>query len=224
MRAIVSYIFGITAFTIAVQNADLAVVSLISAMPILGLLAWIMFREKVSPVSIPFILISALGVFFLTGVDLSGFHLGIGEIAAIVSAVGFNVGFLMSRLHAKQRSNYDNTTILLLIGWIPVCLLSVLATESIIPQHISLAAVIGLLFASAFNVFGLYAANYIFNNLKAYVAGNILLLEGVWAAVIGLVLYAESLTVHVVVGGLLILLSALTINRIDNKNEETLSV
>lgn len=219
LRAIVAYFFGVTVFTIAIQHADLATVSFISSVPTLGLLAFIMFREKIPLMSIPFILLAAVGVFFLTGVDVTHIQLGVGEIASIIAALGFNIGFLMSRLHKKTRSNYDNTTILLLIGWIPVFIASLIMQENIIPEHVSVTAWIGLVFAVALNIVGLYAANYVFTNLKAYVAGNILLLEGIWSLIIGSLFFAEPVTSSLIVGGLFILGSAIAVNQIDRRNE-----
>lgn len=218
-RAAVAYVGGVSIFTIAVQHADLSVVSFITAVPMLGLLAFIMFREKLPLLSVPFLVLSMVGVAFLTGIDITKFHFGIGEIAAIVAAVGFNIGYLMSRLHKKERNNYDNTTVLLLLGWIPVFIISLVLQEPL-PSQVSLTAWVGLAFSVIFNVIGLYATNYVFTNLKAYVAGNILLLEGVWAIIIGLLLYAEPLTLAIAVGGLLIVASAIAINKIDNRNEE----
>lgn len=221
MRATVSYAVGVAAFTVAIQHADLGVVSFISTLPVLGLLAFMLFRERLSQISLVFIAVSILGLFFLTGADIHNFHLGIGEIASIVALIGFNVGFLLSRLHRKERNNFENTTILLLIGWIPVFAISLILNEALIPHNVSTAAIIGLILSAIFNVVGLYATNYVFTNLKAYVAGNILLLEGIWATVIGAIWYSESITGAVIVGGLLIIASAFAINRIEAKDNET---
>jgi len=62
--------------------------------------------------------------------------------------------------------------------------------------------------------------NYVFTNLKAYVAGNILLLEGVWSVIIGLVIYGEPVTMAIAIGALLVVASAVAINKIDDRVEE----
>lgn len=223
VRAFLGYIFGTAIFTVAINNANLSIVAFISAVPMLGLLAFLMFREKLPLISLPFLAVSMIGVIFMTGANFGSFHLGIGEIAAIVSNVGFSVSFLMARMHDKKRNNFENTTILLLIGWIPIFIISLLLHENVVPQSLTIGALIGLVFAAVFNVINLYGANYVFNNMKAYAAGNILLLETVWASLIGLTIFAEPITLAVAAGGMLIVACALVINKIDKKDEEALA-
>lgn len=129
----------------------------------------------------------------------------------------------MARMHDKKRNNFENTTILLLIGWIPIFIISLLLHENVVPQSLTIGALIGLVFAAVFNVINLYGANYVFNNMKAYAAGNILLLETVWASLIGLTIFAEPITLAVAAGGMLIVACALVINKIDKKDEEALA-
>ncbi len=220
LRAILGYVFGTAVYTIAINNANLSVVAFISAVPTLGFIAYVMFREKIPLMSIPFFVLSLVGVLFLTGACLSNVHFGIGEIAAAISNIGFSVSFLMSRLHDKKRNNFENTTILLALGWIPVLIISLVLHEHVLPHSLSVTSAVGLLLAAVFNVINLYGANYVFTNMKAYVAGNVLLLETIWASIVGLLIYGEPVTIIVAAGGMLIVASALAINRIDNRNEE----
>lgn len=223
LRAIVSYVLGTAAFTVAVQNAELGVVSFIISVPTLGVLAFLFFREKLPLLSIPFIALATFGIFLLTGADLQKLHFGIGEIAATIAMFGFNIGYLMARLHKKQRNNYENTTIILLLAWIPMLIISLVLGENLVPQTITLAALVGLAVSSVLNVVGTLAINFVFTNMRAYVAGNILLLEGIWAVLFGLMLYGEPITFGIIVGGLLIVASAAAVNKIDNRNEEVVS-
>lgn len=220
VRAFLGYVFGTAIFTIAVNNADLSTVAFISAVPTLGLIAYVLFREKLPLLSLPFVGLSIAGVFILTGASIDKLHFGTGEIAAIVANIGFSISFLMARMHDKKRNNFENTTILLLLGWVPIFIISLLLHESIIPRDITVGSVVGLILAAVFNVVNLYGANYVFNNMKAYVAGNIILLETIWASMFGLILFSEPVTMSIAAGGLLIIACALAINRIDNKNEE----
>jgi drug/metabolite transporter (DMT)-like permease len=223
IRALVSYTVGVASFTVAIQHANLATVSFIAALPILGLLAWILFREKLPVKSLLPIGLSIIGLALVTGIDFSNFSFGIGEWAALICLLGFDIGFLMSRMHNKARSNFENTTILLLIGWIPVFMISMVKHEALLPDSVSAVAFTGLLFASLANIVGLYAINYVFTNLKAYVAGNILLLECVFALILGLVLYGEPITLGIVLGGLLIAASAIAVNNINKADQEALT-
>lgn len=223
LRAFISYVIGVAGFTVAIQNTNLGTVSFIAALPILGLLAWILFREKLPARSLLPIGISIVGLAFVTGIDVRDFSFGVGEWAAVICMLGFDIGYLMSRMHDKSRSNFENTTILLLIGWIPVFIISLVTHEALLPHSVTVTAIIGLLLASVANIVGLYAINYVFNNLKAYVAGNILLLECVFALVLGLLLYGEPITMGIAFGGLLILASAIAVNNINKADEAALT-
>jgi len=223
LRALISYVLGVASFTVAVQHTNLGIVSFIAALPILGLLAWILFREKLPAKSLLPIGLSIVGLTLVTGINFSNFNFGVGEWAAVICMLGFYIGFLMSRMHDKARSNFENTTILLLIGWIPVFIISLFSHEALLPHSVSAVAVVGLLLASLANIVGLYAINYVFTSLKAYVAGNILLLECVFALILGLVLYGEPVTAGIAFGGLLIVISAIVVNNINKADEEVLS-
>jgi drug/metabolite transporter (DMT)-like permease len=161
-----------------------------------------------------------VGLALLTGIDLGQLHWGIGEWAALICLLGFDIGYLMSRMHAKQRNNFENTTILLLISWIPLFIISMVQREGLLPHDVSLVAIVGLVLSVIANIAGLYAINYVFANLKAYVAGNILLLEGVFSLLLGFMFYSEPIVAGVVLGGLLIVVSAIMINNINKTNEE----
>jgi len=217
IRAFVSYTVGVAAFTVAIQNTDLGVVSFVSSIPLLGLFAWLLFREKLPIASLPFVLLSIVGLLFVTGFDYRDVRFGIGEVASLIAMIGFDIGFLMSRMHKKSRNNYENTTIILLLGWVPLFLISLFRHEQLIPDSVSMIAAVGLIVSSVQNVVGLYAINYVFTNLKGYVAGNILLLEGVFAIVLGYILYDEKLTWSLTVGGLIIMGCAFAINQIEHQ-------
>lgn len=73
----------------------------------------------------------------------------------------------------------------------------------------------GLLVSSILNVAGLVATNYVFTNLKAYVAGNLLLMEGVFALAVGWIIYGEKPVSMEIVGAAIILLCAVAISSID---------
>ncbi len=220
VRALLAYVVGVGFFTIAIQNAPLSTVSFISSLPLMGVLGWVLFRQKMRWATLPFIGLSIVGLALLTGLSLKNLHLGWGETAALISLLGFDVGFLMSRYHPKGFSNFQNTTLLLLVAWIPLFLISVGLHEPLIPPHVTAAGWIGLVVSSVLNVAGLYMINYIFGHLKAYVAGNLLLLEGVFALFIGLILYGETPASGALAGAVIILGCAFAISLIDGRGEK----
>lgn len=119
-----------------------------------------------------------VGLLLVAGVSLEDFKFGLGEAAAVVAMLGFDVGFLLSRKHRSGMSNYQNTTILLLMGWVPAFVLSLARKESLNLSQVSASGWFGPAMATVLNVARLVATNYVFIHMKAYLAGNILLLRG----------------------------------------------
>jgi len=222
LRSFLNYGVGVVLFTTAVLHADLAQVSFVSALPIVGLLAWLMFKEKLDAQSLPFILLSVVGLVLITGITSSSLHLRLGTIAAIVSTLAFDIAYLMVRYHPKELSNFHNTTLMLSFAWIPPLALLLMSGQSIIPAHISDAAGIGLAASVSLNVTGLYILNFIFSNMKGYVAGNILLLEGVFALILGYIFYNETLSLLALVGAAVIVVCAVALSRINLRQEKSL--
>lgn len=217
LRAVLNYGVGVMLFTVAINNTNLSTVSFISSLPILGVLAWLMFREKFALGAIPFVLLSIVGLVLVTKLSPSNLHLGIGEIAAIIGTLGFDISWLMVRYHPKRMTNFQNTTLMLSFAWMIPLVYMVIISQPIMPGSITVIALIGLMASAIFNIFGLYILNYIFKNLKGYVAGNILLLEGVFALIIGTLFYGEVTALTQLVGALLIAGCAVVVAKIESQ-------
>ncbi len=215
LRAFTYYTIGVGFGAIAVQHTSLSTVAFISSLPVAGLMAWIMFREKIPAKSAPFILLSILGLGLVAGVTLGGIKLGVGEIAAVASMLGFNIGFMLSRLHNKAKNNYENTAILLMLAWIPLFLGVLVTRQPLLPSSVSAKSAVALLISSLMNILIIVLVNFVFNTIKAYVAASLLLLEGFFAIIIGFILYGEKPSLSAVVGGIIIVGCALAINKIE---------
>ena len=125
----------------------------------------------------------------------------------------------MSRHHQSQLTNFENTTLMLLIGWVPILAVSLLLGEPLLSPQVSTVGWVVLVISGVSNVLGLIAINYIFANMKAYVAGNLLLTEGVIALGIGFWLYHEVPTVPALIGAAIILGCGYALSVIDAKSD-----
>jgi drug/metabolite transporter (DMT)-like permease len=77
----------------------------------------------------------------------------------------------------------------------------------------------GFVMSVVLNVAGLIAINYVFANLKAYVAGNLLLLEGVFALIVGFVGYKEVPAISSFFGAAIIMACAYAVSAIDSRGD-----
>lgn len=220
-RSFLNYGVGVMMFTVAINSTDIATVSFVSHLPIMGILGWLLFREKVKIKALPFVLISVIGLLLIANVDMSNFVLSKAIITILIANVGFNISYLMVRFHKKEMNTYQHTTIILCFSWIIPLIYMFTQGDTLIPDSITLKASIGLLLSSTLNVLGLFLVAYVFTNLKAYVAGNVLLLDGVFAVLIGYIVYNESYNSKQFIGAAIIILCAIAISRIDSKLEST---
>jgi len=222
VRSLLYFGAGIMLFTFAVNHTTLGIVSFSSSLPIVGFFGWIMFREKIDGKAIPFIFLSLLGLSFLCKIDITSFHVSFGVLTALLSMIAFDISYLMVRYHKAKMTNFQNTTLLLCFAWIPPLLAIMLTKGSFFPQHLTVQALIGLVLSSLFNIINLYLLNYIFSNLKSYVAGNILLLEGVFALIIGFIFYNETVNFMQIVGATIILVAAYAISFLERDQSVSL--
>lgn len=219
VRGILSYVVGVGMFTIAIQEAPLATVSLVSSLPLMGVFGWLMFRERVRLWSIPFIGLSVVGLLLVTGVTPTNLVLGPGVLAALVGLIGFDIGYLMSRHQPKQLSNFENTTLMLLVGWAPILVVSLVLGEPLLASNVSPIAWVALVISAISNVVGLIGINFVFQNLKAYVAGNLLLTESVFAIIVGYLIYHEVPTPAALLGAVIILVCGYAVSAIDARGD-----
>lgn len=219
LRAVMAFSVGVLLFTYAIQNTKFATVSFVASLPTLGILSWLMFRERLAKGSLPFILLSVVGLVLLTNIDLTNLRLGKGELAAIVSMIGFNIGYLLSRKHPDSSNKYQDATVVLSFGWIVPFLAVLMNGERVWPAHITTVAWVGLVASVIINIVGMVMINYVFAHMKAYVAGNIFLLEGIAALIIGMLLYSETISVREVLGAGVILTCAYMVAQKDKKGQ-----
>jgi len=211
-RSFIYYGLSVTLITYALLHTTLGIVSFASSLPIMGLLGYLYYKEKFNLKIIPIILLSVVGLALLSKINLSDFKLNSGLIAALGSLLFFDTAFLMVRLHNKKYTNYQNTAIILAFSWLVPLITLLVQHKRLWPAHVSLEAYIGLGVSIVLNVANLFFLNYIFSNLKAFVAGNILLLEGVFALIIGYIFFNEGVDLLQMVGVLIILGSTVAVS------------
>ena len=217
-RSFIYYGLSVTLITYALLHTTLGIVSFASSLPIMGLLGYLYYKEKFNIKIIPIILLSVVGLALLSKINLSDFKLNSGLIAALGSLLFFDTAFLMVRLHNKKYTNYQNTAIILAFSWLVPLITLLVQHKRLWPAHVSLEAYIGLGISIVLNVANLFFLNYIFSNLKAFVAGNILLLEGVFALIIGYIFFNEGVDLLQMVGVLIILGSTVAVSYMEYKD------
>ncbi|HSW37812.1 MAG TPA: DMT family transporter [Candidatus Saccharimonadales bacterium] len=221
-RAIVNYLFAVSLFSASVLHAKLGTVSFINALPFVALLGVLFFKEKLNLSKTGLILLSLLGVALVASKNLGDlFSWGYGEILAFFGAAAFAVSYVTRRWHKGSLNNYEITTLMFAISFVTLLIVSLLMGEGLPLDGWSYKLLATVAIAGLLNVSGLQLVNYAFTKVDNILAGNLLMLEVVFGLLLGYIFYKEVYTLRELLGGVLIVFSAIGMNYITStrKNE-----
>lgn len=216
LRAVTLYLFGIALLSQAYTQTLYSNVSFIGALPMTALFGFILLKEKISLKKIFYILIGFLGVIIIAVKDYSHLFIwGQGELFALISTVAFAFSYIFRKWQSDLLNNKEISVIIFFIGSVLLFVTSLLFREGL--PHIASFSSFTLLIiflAGLFNVANLFLTNYGFQKVEAVLASNILMLESLFAVVIGYLFFREIPLTKDFIGGALILCSAYMMNKI----------
>jgi drug/metabolite transporter (DMT)-like permease len=216
LRSITLYLFGVTLISKAYTETLYSNVSFIGALPLTAIFGFILLKEKVSFQKILFVLIGFLGVVIIAVHDYSHvFKWGQGELLTLIATVSFSLSYIFRKWQSDILNNKEISVIIFLISTLLLFISSLLLGEKL-PHTSSFSTftVLIIILAGLGNVANLFLTNYGFKKVQAVLAGNILMLESVFAVIIGFLFFRELPTFNDIIGGLLILSSAYMINKL----------
>lgn len=216
IRAFSNYIGGVILYTLAVFNTTLGNVSLIQALPLVALLGVLFLQEKLTKAKIFFLLLSFIGVAFISTTNISDiFVWGKGETLSFIAAFFFSFGYVSRRWQTNYLNNKEMTQIMLLIAAVFLLIGSFIFHENLPITGWSWPIVFALGISAIFNVLVLFLINYGFEHVKPFLASNILTLEAFFAIILGFLIYKEVPMMKDIVGGILIIISVVGMNYIE---------
>lgn len=223
-RACSLYVLGVTLFTKAIILAKYSNVSFIGALPVVAVLGFVILKEKVTLFKTLFIGLSLLGTMLLAVTDST--HLlswGLGEVLALIATVFFGLSYVLRRWHSNLLNNQEMTLIMLLLASILLIVTSVLMGEGIPnPNHGWSITIVGVVItAGVFNIANVFLVNYGFEKVEAALANNVLMLESLFAVLIGMLLYHEVPALKELIGGGIILISVFGMNHTENSSQNS---
>lgn len=173
--------------------------------------AYLLYREKLTGVEIASVLTAFMGIYLLSG--YSGFNYG--DILMVLCAIAFAFEIAMISKYARELNPMS------LAGWqvFAIGFFSVfpaaITTEKLVINHyvILALAVTGLLATFVAKIL----QNYMQAHTKSVDAGIILSLEGVFSHVFAAVFLSESLTPVQYLGVVLVFLAVIAISTIQNR-------
>lgn len=216
-RAVLMYL-GVALFTEAILNTKFSNATIIAVLPLMPILGYVFLRETIKVRTLVWIGVGFIGTALVAMQSLQALSFGYGELMALLSLVFFDLSYVTRKWQSDQLNNYESTVIMFAFA-VPFLFITSLLIGETLPEasDFSMFMVTVLVLAGLFNVINLFLTNFGFQNVKAAVAGNILTLEIFFALLYGFLLYGEVPVFREVVGGMLILLSVIFVNKLENE-------
>lgn len=194
----IGYGIAVIFITLAVLHTTFLNVAVIaSTSPFFALLLSILFlRKTISPMMFGFLSVSFTGVYLITTKTISPVitQFGIGEVYALMFAFGIGVFAVARKLLSKNLNNYEISIIVMGIAFISSLIGALLIGEEIdLAGFANPTAMAGLAIGSILNVSTTFLTNYGFGRIGAVAGAQILLLQNVFAPIIGFLLYNEMI-------------------------------
>lgn len=215
-RTIAYYLFGVVLWSLSYTYAKYSNVSFISAIPTTAILGYLILKDRLTLNKFILILVSFLGVVIISVKDFSNLFIwGKGEMLALVSAFCMSFSTILRRKHSGLLNNKELSEVTFFFAFIFLFISSFLFGEGIPAFEFSIELLIMIILAGLINVLMLFLLNYGFEKIDTVLASNLLTLESVFAIIIGFLLYKELPSVVEFIGGALILLSVIQMNRLE---------
>jgi len=218
-RSATMYLFGVTLFTQAIILTKYSNVSFIGALPMVAVLGILFLKEKVTFKKLLLIVTAFLGVVLIAVKDYSQiFNWGQGELIALISTVAFALSYIGRKWHTNLLNNKEITLLTFFISFVMIFVTSLVSGQGIPTNGWNWWLFVAVLGAGLFNVINMFLTNYGFQKVEAILASNLLTLESVFAIVLGFLFYKEVPTTKELIGGLIITLSVLGMNKVEEES------
>lgn len=219
LRIISFYGLGVTLYTQAFTLTSYSNVSFLGAMPTTAVLGFVFLQEKVTIRKIIFIFIAFLGVLFITIKDYSHFFSWKqGDELALLADLFFSLSYVSRKWQTNYLNNKEISIVMITGGFILLFLMA-LITRQDVPQlqTFGVATVSVIIVAGILNIASVFLINYGFKYVESFLASNIISLESFFAVIFGFIFYREIPTIQAFLGGLLIIVSVVLLNKEEEK-------
>lgn len=220
LRVLSGGVAAVALYTLAAQHAKIGPVAFMQALPMVALLSVVLLHEKLTLKKGALVLLSFAGAAIVVVTNPRDLlHFNSGEIYSLISGIFFALLFVTRKWHTGVLNNQEIVVATVGLGWLFNYILSVTLYHRVfvVTDHWSPLFVIVLLAAGIAMVANVFLLNYGFERISGIVAGNILSLEQVFGPLFGYLFYREGLTSRELIGGTIIVVAALLMNRLSAK-------
>jgi drug/metabolite transporter (DMT)-like permease len=206
----VGYGIAVIFVTLSALHTSLLSVSVItSTVPFFAMLyLFVITRKPIKPVLLVFLLLSFVGVYLKATKSFSlGIHnFGIGELYALLFAAGTGAFIVSRKFVTKALSNIEITILMMGIAFLSSLFWAIVIGEGLSVNGLFHQSVLlGLAIGTVLNISTTLLQNFGFQQLNPVTGAQILLVQNIFAPIIGFLLYHETLLPIELLGALFIL-------------------
>jgi drug/metabolite transporter (DMT)-like permease len=204
--------------TLGVLQTKLLNVAIIgSTTPFFVLFFSVMFlRKRISNLLLFFLLFSFYGVCVIATKSFFPVltHFGLGELYVLLYAAGIGIYVLGRKFLSDKLNNSEIAAVVMGFAFITSLVCALVARETFsIASFFNPTAFFGLLLGGILNIIVIKLQNFGYQHLNEVTGSQLLLLENVYAPVIGLVLYQERILPIELIGTLTVLVGVWAYNQ-----------
>ena len=181
-----------------------------------AILGFLILKERFTIKKALLVVVSFFGVVLVSVKDFSNiFVFGKGELFALASTFFFSLGLILRKWHSKILNDREIATFILFFATLFVFVVSLIKNEGPPLGAWPLGAILVLLAGGLLSASVSFLMNYGLFRIDAVLANNIVALYPVFATLLALIFYKEIPMFRELIGGILIISSAVLLNRLE---------
>lgn len=221
-RALAFYTIGYYLYSFGINETKYGNVAIIYAFPMVALLGVAFLGEKFTVPKFIAIAGAVTGALLIGLKNVIGpLSFGLGELATIASIFFFATSVIARKWLSEKLNNHEITVLMFIIASIATVLASLSIGEGFPQVSWSPIVISAILVTGAMNTAALFFTNYGYQYLDAITADAVSYLDTVFGVLISVLLYQEFLNTIEILGGVLIVASALYITYAKKKHSFT---
>lgn len=218
LRSLSYWILGAGAMTASLLLTKVSNVMFIQAIPMTAIFGVILLHEKFNKEILVLVVLSFVGILIVSVNDVNGLlRFGLGELLSLFSVIAFSFSLVARKWQTDHLNDRELSTLSLFIAFILTIVISLIIKEGPLMWNGDFT-LFGIIIASGIIIAGMnFFLNFAYKRVEAIVSGPILSLEIFLSIIFAFIVFQETPTIRVGVGGILVLLSSVTMQIMEYK-------
>ncbi|OIP97096.1 hypothetical protein AUK40_04015 [Candidatus Wirthbacteria bacterium CG2_30_54_11] len=214
LRGASFFLIAVPLFTLAINHAKYTNIAFIDAIPMTAFLGVIFLSERITKKHVLFLCLAAAGALLISLRDPTSLSSwGQGELYELLSLFFFAINYIGRKWHTPLLNNFE-----LAMGSfacsIPLLMIATLIFDGLKPITWTAGIVLVVCIAGLFNTAIAYLVNYGFDRVPAVLGSNLMNTQPIFALVVSFLVYREVPVLREIIGGLVIVVSAIGMTRL----------